>query len=83
MVFRVGDENALKISETVHKYIKETNGSGRLPPGVTLTPWEDFGAILQSRLDLLVRNGIMGLCLVFLLLTLFLRLRLAWPLGPW
>jgi multidrug efflux pump subunit AcrB len=74
-VFRVGDQNALDITDKVKDYIAEANP--RLPDGIKLTVWADFSRILTGRLDLMMRNGRMGFILVFLVLTLFLRLRLA------
>ena len=74
-VFRVGDQNALDITDKVKAYIAETNP--RLPDGIKLTVWADFSRVLNGRLDLMIRNGRTGFILVFLVLTLFLRLRLA------
>ncbi len=74
-VFRVGDQSAFDVAETVYDYVAAS--AERLPPGITITTWRDDTAILRSRLDLLVRNGLSGLCLVFLSLALFLRFKLA------
>ncbi len=74
-VFRVGQESALKIAEDVRNYIRREQK--RLPDGITLTTWQDDTRILRSRMDLLFRNGRAGLILVFLVLALFLKLRLA------
>lgn len=75
LVFRVGEQDATEIADGVKAYVAEA--SLRVPEGISLTTWQDYSAILQSRLDLLVRNGRMGLVLVFLVLALFLKLRLA------
>ena len=48
-----------------------------MPEGVSLTIWQDDTRLLESRLDTLLKNGRAGLLLVLLVLTLFLRLRLA------
>ena len=53
------------------------NNEGRLPEGVHLTTWQNQAKVLRDRLDLLIRNGIAGLILVFISLALFLRFRLA------
>jgi multidrug efflux pump subunit AcrB len=74
-VFRVGDEDALKVAGAVKEYIEEARL--RLPPGIELTIWGDDSQVLRSRLDLLFKNGRSGLLLVFILLAVFLRLRLA------
>ncbi len=74
-VFRVGDQSAIDIADAVHGYIAEMQP--RLPPGIKLTAWADQARVLKGRMDLLLRNALSGLVLVFLVLTLFLRLRLA------
>ncbi len=74
-VYRVGDQNALHITEKVKAYIDEAQA--RMPDGIKLTVWADFSRILSGRLDLMLRNGQMGFVLVFIALTMFLRLRLA------
>jgi multidrug efflux pump subunit AcrB len=74
-VFRVGDQNALAISATVKAYIEEA--TRRMPAGIHLTAYQDYSQYLESRLELLLRNGRNGFILVFLVLALFLRFRLA------
>ena len=74
-VYRVGDQNALDITEKVKAYIDEAQA--RMPDGIKLTVWSDFSRVLSGRLDLMLRNGRLGFILVFIALTLFLRLRLA------
>ncbi len=74
-VFRVGDQSALDVAGKVQEYLTEARG--RVPEGIELTVWHDRTRILQSRLDLLIRNGRMGFALVVLVLALFLKLRLA------
>ena len=48
-----------------------------LPKGVSATIFNDDSLELVVRLDVLVRNGRTGLALVFVVLALFLRFRLA------
>ncbi|MGD8397175.1 MAG: efflux RND transporter permease subunit, partial [Candidatus Eiseniibacteriota bacterium] len=74
-VFRVGDQDALGIADAVYRYIE--SAGERMPAGVHLSPWQDAARILRSRRDLLLRNGVGGIVLVFLALALFLRFRLA------
>ena len=74
-ISRIGEQNVLGIARTVKDYIEEKQRY--LPEGIQLALWEDESKILQSRMDLLQRNGYLGLILVFLCLTLFLDLRLA------
>ncbi len=74
-VFRVGDQSAIEIAAAVYDYIETTQPT--LPEGIALTAWADAARLLKSRMDLLVKNALTGLLLVFIVLTLFLRLRLA------
>ena len=74
-VFRVGDQHATDVAAKVKAYVQEAKG--RMPEGIFLTVWADFSRILDSRLDLMVRNGRVGFALVFIILAFFLRLRLA------
>lgn len=74
-VFRVGDQDTLEVAAAVQDYIARTRGS--FPPGIELEVWNNQSIFLQGRLDLLKRNGAMGLVLVFIVLALFLRPSLA------
>jgi multidrug efflux pump subunit AcrB len=75
-VFRVGDESATEVANSVKEYI--VSAQQRLPEGITLTAWQDDSLVFKDRLNLLLRNGRTGFILVFLSLALFLQLRLAW-----
>ena len=74
-VFRVGQQNALEIADAVMEYVEEENR--RLPDGLHLTAWYDRTEMLRSRLDTLIENGRNGFLLVLVVLSLFLRLRVA------
>jgi multidrug efflux pump subunit AcrB len=74
-VFRVGEQGALDVAETVNKYVEQKRNS--LPEGIAIATWQDQSVILRQRIDLLRRNAYLGLILVFLCLTLFLNIRLA------
>ncbi|MHC4913393.1 MAG: efflux RND transporter permease subunit, partial [Planctomycetota bacterium] len=74
-VFRVGDQGALDVADTVKKYVEEKRHT--LPEGISMATWEDTSVVLRSRIGLLRRNAYLGLMLVFLCLTLFLNIRLA------
>ncbi len=75
-VFRVGDQDAIRITNAVKDWVA-TAGKRLVPPGVELTTWRDESIILQGRIDLLTRNAMQGLALVLVILALFLQLRLA------
>lgn len=74
-IYRTGDERPTDIADRVESYITEKNNE--LPPGVRVAKWNDTSEILKSRFDLLFRNGVQGLILVFICLALFLEIRLA------
>lgn len=75
-VFRVGKEKTLDNAEIVRAYL-ETEIADALPASVNYEFWRDESINLRSRIDLLVRNAILGLVLVTLLLLLFLDIRIA------
>ncbi len=74
-VYRVGDQDAIAIADSVKDYVADAQRW--IPEGIEVTTWQDDTKILRSRLNLLLRNGRAGLILVFLVLALFLRLQLA------
>ncbi len=74
-VYRVADQNALHVAETVKHHIEEIRPG--LPHGVDIAFYNDRSEILRSRIDLLLRNMGLGLILVSIMLGLFLNLRLA------
>ncbi|VAW58624.1 Acriflavin resistance protein [hydrothermal vent metagenome] len=74
-VFRVGEQNILDISDDIKSYIKKK--SAELPEGIEINIWQDKSSYFKSRMYLLIRNALTGLFLVFMILVLFLRFRLA------
>jgi len=74
-ISRVGEEDVLLIAERVKAYMEQA--ARELPEGIKLTVWQDESQDLVDRLDALAKNARSGLLLVLLILTLFLRFRLA------
>lgn len=74
-IYAVGDESALDVSGRVQAFAKEINHD--LPEGIRVEAFRDFTYYLKGRLQMLIKNGIYGLLLVLLILTLFLRPSLA------
>ncbi len=70
-----GQENELETAARVKGYMNEIRAT--LPQGVEVDVWVDRSKYLQQRLDLMFRNLIQGAALVFIVLTLFLRLKFA------
>lgn len=78
-VNKTAQQDALRISESTLEYIDSQRD--RLPDGVNLDLIFDTTEMLRDRINLLVKNGLIGLILVFLLLWLFLDLRLSFWAG--
>lgn len=71
----VGDQNALKISESVNAYLDTKKQT--LPSNVSIDSWGDSSFYLADRLSMMLSNMLMGALLVFLVLSLFLKIKLA------
>ncbi len=74
-VFRVGDEDIIKMARTINAFLEEYRPT--LPEGVRLAIWQDESQELRVRLDTLIDNARNGLILVLIVLALFLRFRIA------
>jgi multidrug efflux pump subunit AcrB len=74
-VVRVGDQDAIAVTQSVRSYLEQARD--RLPPGTSLTVWQDRSEMINQRLELLITNALQGGVLVLLSLTLFLRPSLA------
>ncbi|RMH38671.1 MAG: efflux RND transporter permease subunit [Gammaproteobacteria bacterium] len=74
-VLSIGDQNDIEIAEDVKRYVEQKRKT--LPKGVNLEVWGDTSYYLKGRLDMMWSNLFQGAILVFLILTLFLRVRLA------
>lgn len=69
------NQNIVDVADEVKRYIKRKQQE--LPQGIHLETWVDFTYYLEGRLSMMFENMAFGGLLVFLMLTLFLRLRLA------
>ncbi len=74
-VYRVGKQSPVQVSAAIRKILKNINAN--LPEGIYLTILTDQSKMFDQRVDLLLHNAYLGLALVFLLLALFLEIRLA------
>ena len=72
-VERTLTEDLLAMSDEVRQYV----AAHQLPGGYQLLAWADRSVDVRERLQMLIDNGLMGLVLVFLVLAVFLDLRLA------
>jgi len=69
------NQSMTDIATVVHQYIEEK--TAELPQGIKLEPWVDYTYYLEGRLNMMVDNMKSGAVLVFFMLALFLRVRLA------
>jgi|TARA_B100001971_G_C18264630_1_gene590741 multidrug efflux pump subunit AcrB len=74
-VYRMGDEDVITSSDAVKKYIEAK--TPYLPKGIKITIWADESIKLNRRISALTRNAWAGLTLVLLILTVFLRFKVA------
>ncbi|KKA45966.1 efflux RND transporter permease subunit [Salinivibrio sp. KP-1] len=68
-------ENMVTVADAVKDYIQDKNAA--LPAGLALKSVVDMTHYLNARLDMMLKNLLQGAVLVALLLTLFLRFKLA------
>ncbi len=73
--YRIGKETPDSVSSLTRAYAEEL--ARKLPKGITVALWDDDSEKLESRMNLLFKNAILGFVLVFLLLAMFLNIRLA------
>lgn len=73
VVTSTSTEDLLRTTADVHAYVARK----QLPPGYELVTWGDVSVYVRDRLNLLARNGLQGLLIVFVLLAVFLEIHLA------
>lgn len=71
----VGDQNALEISKSVNEFLDKQRVN--FPPNIQADTWGDSSFYLADRLNMMLNNMGFGALLVFLVLSLFLKIRLA------
>ncbi|QSX36384.1 efflux RND transporter permease subunit [Shewanella sedimentimangrovi] len=74
-VLSVDKQNALDIAQQVKDYVAKKQGD--LPAGAKLDTWGDLTHYLKGRLNMMLSNMFYGALLVFIILALFLDLKLA------
>jgi len=75
IVYKTTEEDALKISKDVQAFVDEQQHI--LPQGVSFNTLYDNTDMLKKRINLLLKNGFIGLIIVFTTLWLFLDRRLS------
>ena len=74
-VYRTGKETPVSVEKAVYESIEEMKLT--MPDGIDFKVWNSLADAYRGRMALLLRNGLLGLTLVFILLSLFLEMRLA------
>ena len=74
-VVAAGDDNEMETAASVKRYVAEK--AAALPDSVKMDTWIDVSTYLQARLSMMIDNMIMGAILVFIMLSLFLRMKVA------
>lgn len=74
-IYRVGSQTPIGVSKAA--YAAMENIEQTLPPSISWTFASDMSKIYQERLELLLKNALLGLVLVLFLLGLFLEIKLA------
>jgi multidrug efflux pump subunit AcrB len=69
------NQNMLEVTQNVREYV--AGKKAQLPEGINLDVWQDSSYYLKDRLNLMTNNLLMGAILVFIILALFLELKLA------
>nr|MBC8277278.1 efflux RND transporter permease subunit [FCB group bacterium] len=72
---RTSKEDVIEISQVVRKYVEHQRD--KMQDSIKIATWFDLSTMVRDRINLLLRNGSQGIILVFIVLALFLNLRLA------
>lgn len=67
--------NSLQAAKALNAWLEEARP--RLPPSVQIQVYDETWSLIEERINLLVKNGVMGLIIVVLILLLFLNGRVA------
>lgn len=74
-VYRVGDQTPVGVASAARKVVEAFNEE--LPEPLQVSVVRDLSEIFNQRAELLLKNAFLGLGLVFVLLAIFLEMRLA------
>ncbi|MDP1930566.1 MAG: efflux RND transporter permease subunit [Gammaproteobacteria bacterium] len=74
-IYRVGDEDTVASAKLIKEYVEQKRP--RLPASIELSILTDDARALQERISTVASNAYSGFALVLLVLTLFLRFKLA------
>lgn len=69
--------DVISIVEQAEKVVETWKSSNLLPENVDIESWYDKSTLIKERLSLLAKNALTGIALVFIVLALFLNIRVA------
>jgi HAE1 family hydrophobic/amphiphilic exporter-1 len=74
-VSRTSKQDIIEIARIARNYVERLKSN--MPADLNVALWGDISAMVEDRIDLMLRNGLQGIILVFITLALFLNFRLA------
>ena len=74
-VYALNHQDVLEVAQAASNYLDKKRHE--LPEGILMSEWADSTTYLRGRIDLMVKNLLLGAFLVFFLLILFMDLRVA------
>lgn len=75
------DDNIVHIAQQAKELVQSWQQGQRLPQGVALDLWWDQSQGMLDRLGLVLENGLVGIVLVMLVLSVFLNVKVAFWVG--
>jgi multidrug efflux pump subunit AcrB len=75
VIWAVGAQDIISASRAAKEYVAQKNPT--LPTSVRLDVWSDYSNYLEQRLSMMTKNLAMGAIVVFVVLALFLEIKLA------
>ncbi|WP_320826683.1 efflux RND transporter permease subunit [Reinekea sp.] len=73
---RTGDQDTLEMADALAAW--QTDFAEQLPGGAAILVYNETYKFVQSRVSIIINNGLSGLVLVLIVLFIFLNHRLAW-----
>ena len=74
-ISRTSEQDIIEIANIARNYVAAQNH--KINKDIDLALWGDLSVLVRDRIDLMLRNGLQGITLVFIALALFLNFRLA------
>ncbi|MGD2186390.1 MAG: efflux RND transporter permease subunit [Desulfobacterales bacterium] len=74
-ISRTSEQDVIEIANIARNYV--ATHDHQISDDIDLAIWGDLSILVRDRIDLMLRNGLQGITLVFIALALFLNFRLA------